>query len=234
MQTGEGMYSKARIAGHPIHPMLVAFPLAFYTTTVVTLLVYIGTREAFWFRCAMVASLAGIATAVIAALPGAIDLLSLPRGSRARKAGLQHAGFNLLATGLFAVTALVLYQTWIHRTMVNGEYIFDATIPLALAVVAWVAMVIAGSLGWTLVQTHHVGVKPALVRPDRPSREPELDALEAPAVPAIHTVVHPGPDHRERPTAPEVPAAIDDLAAIRARRRSASGSLPRFPDDHPA
>src|SRR3954463_3176375 len=74
MQTGEGMYSKARIAGHPIHPMLVAFPLAFYTTTVVTLLVYIGTREAFWFRFAMVASLAGIATAVIAAIPGAVDL----------------------------------------------------------------------------------------------------------------------------------------------------------------
>jgi uncharacterized membrane protein len=236
MQTGEGMYSKARIAGHPIHPMLVAFPLAFYTATVVTLLVYVGTREAFWFRFAMVASLAGIATAVIAAIPGAIDLLVLPRGSRARKAGLQHAGFNLLATGLFAVTALVLYQTWIHRTMVNGEYIFDATIPLALAVVAWVAMVIAGSLGWTLVQTHHVGVKPALVRPDRPSREPELDALEDPAIHAVPTVpaVHPVPDRHERPTAPEVPAAIDDLAAIRARRRSASGSLPRFPDDHPA
>jgi uncharacterized membrane protein len=198
------MYSKARVAGHPIHPMLVAFPLAFYTATVVTLLVYIGTREAFWYRFAMVASLAGIATAVIAAIPGAIDLGSLPRGSRARKAGLQHAGFNLLATALFAVTALVLYQTWIHRTMVNGEYIFDATVPLALAVVAWVTMVIAGSLGWTLVQTHHVGIKPALVRPDRPSPEPELDAEP------IHAVRDPA----------ELPAVIDDLAAHRARRRS--------------
>ncbi|HEX8106807.1 MAG TPA: DUF2231 domain-containing protein [Kofleriaceae bacterium] len=227
MQTREGMYSKARIAGHPIHPMLVAFPLAFYTATVVTLLVYIGTREAFWYRFAMVASLAGIATAVIAAIPGAIDLRSLPRRSRARKAGLQHAGFNLLATGLFAVTALVLYQTWIHRTMINGEYIFDATVPLALAVVAWVAMVIAGSLGWTLVQTHHVGVKPALVHPDRPSREPELEA------PEVHAI-HPVRDLREIPTAPEVPAAIDDLAARRAHRRATSSLLQRFPDDHPA
>jgi hypothetical protein len=47
-----------------------------------------------------------------------------------------------------------------------------------MAVVAWVSMVIAGSLGWTLVQTYHVGIKPALTRPDRPSREPELDELE--------------------------------------------------------
>ena len=216
------MYSKARIAGHPIHPMLVAFPLAFYTSTVVTLLVYIGTRQAFWYRCAMVASLAGIATAVIAAIPGAVDLRSLPRGSRARKAGLQHAGFNLLASGLFAVTALMLYETWIHRTMVNGEYIFDATVPLALAVVAWVTMVIAGSLGWTLVQTHHVGIKPALVHPDRPSREPELDG---PDVPAVREV----PGHLA-----EVPETIDDLAAHRARRTAVTAPLQRFRDDYPA
>jgi uncharacterized membrane protein len=215
------MYSKARIGGHPIHPMLVAFPLAFYTTTVVTLLVYIGTREAFWYRFAMVASLAGIATAVIAAIPGAIDLVALPRRARARKVGLRHAGFNLLATGLFAVTALVLYQTWIHRTTVSGEYIFDATVPLALAVVAWVAMVIAGSLGWTLVQTHDVGIEPAQVRADRPSREPELDAPEVAVCEA-----------REVPPLPE---AIDDLAARRAHRSTAPSPLPqRFPNDYPA
>jgi uncharacterized membrane protein len=222
------MYRKARVAGHAIHPMLVAFPLAFYTTTVVTLLVYIGTREAFWYRFAMVASLAGIATAVIAAIPGAIDLRSLPRGSRARKAGLQHAGFNLLATGLFAVTALVLYETWIDRAMVNGEYIFDATVPLALAVVAWVATVIAGSLGWTLVQTHHAGIKPALVRPDRPSPELDRDAPEVHAAREVQAV-------RDVPALPP----IDDLAARRARRRTAvtaplQASLQRLPDDYPA
>jgi uncharacterized membrane protein len=189
------MYSKARIAGHPIHPMLVAFPLAFYTTTVATLLAYIGTREAFWYRFAMVANIAGIVTAVIAALPGAIDLLALPRGSRARAAGLKHAGFNLIATVLFALTAVVLYGTWSHRVMVGGEYVFDASMPLALSVVAWLAMVIAGSLGWTLVQTHHVGVKPALVHPDRPSREPELADVRQPIM-------------------------LDDLAARRAARSS--------------
>lgn len=172
------MYSKARVAGHPIHPMLVGFPIAFYTATVAMLLAYVGTREAFWYRVAMVANLAGIITAAIAVIPGAIDLFSLPATSRARATGLKHAGFNLLSTGLFAVTAFLLYRSWTHRVMVDGEYLFDATIPLAMSVVAWVSMVIAGSLGWTLVQTYHVGIKPALIRPDRPSREPELDALD--------------------------------------------------------
>ena len=40
------MYSKAKLAGHPIHPMLVAFPIAFYTATVVTLIIYAATRDA--------------------------------------------------------------------------------------------------------------------------------------------------------------------------------------------
>jgi uncharacterized membrane protein len=169
------MYSKARIAGHPIHPMLVAFPIAFYTATVATLLAYVGTHETFWFRVAMVANIAGIITAVVAVIPGAIDLFALPQGSRARSTGLKHAGFNLLATGLFVISAVLLYRAWTHRVMVDGEYVFDATIPLAMAVVAWVSMIIAGSLGWTLVQTHHVGVKPATTRADRPSREPDFD-----------------------------------------------------------
>jgi uncharacterized membrane protein len=172
------MYSKARVAGHPIHPMIVGFPIAFYTATVATLLAYVGTHEAFWYRVGMIANIAGIVTALVAVIPGAIDLFSLPIGSRARAAGMKHAGFNLIATGLFVVTALLLYRSWTHRTMVNGEYLFDATIPLAMSVVAWVSMVIAGSLGWTLVQTHHVGVKPAFIRAERPSREPELDELD--------------------------------------------------------
>jgi uncharacterized membrane protein len=178
------MYSKARVAGHPIHPMLVAFPIAFYTATVAMLLAYVGTREAFWYRVAMIANIAGIITAAIAVIPGAIDLYALPATSRARAAGLKHAGFNLLATALFGVTALLLYTGWSHRTMVDGEYLFDATIPLAMSVVAWVSMVIAGSLGWTLVQTHHVGIKPARTWPDRPSREPELDSPPPIARPA--------------------------------------------------
>lgn len=193
------MYSKARIAGHPIHPMLVVFPIAFYTATVATLLAYVGTREVFWYRVAMVANIAGIITAAIAVIPGAIDLFALPAKSRARATGLKHAGFNLLATLLFGVTALLLYRAWSQRVMVDGEYLFDATIPLAMSVVAWVSMVVAGSLGWTLIQTHHVGVKPALTRPDRPSREPELDGTEELDLREIRNIPPPIPQRAQRP-----------------------------------
>ena len=168
------MYSKARIAGHPIHPMVVAFPIALFTATVAALLAFIGTQDSFYYRAALLACAGGVTMALIGAIPGAIDLFSLPKGSRARATGIKHASFALLTVGLFAVTAALLYRNWTSREMVDGVYNLDATIPLAIAVVGMVTLVIVGVLGWTLVQTHHVGIKPALVRGAMPSREPDL------------------------------------------------------------
>jgi hypothetical protein len=80
---------------------------------------------------------------------------------------------------MFAIAAAVLYRNWAFKTMIDGEWQLDATVPLAIATVGMVAVVIVGSLGWTLVQTHHVGIKPALVHAHQPSREPELEPYAA-------------------------------------------------------
>lgn len=177
MQFGRGMYSKARIAGHPIHPMLVGFPIALYVATVATMLIYVGTRDAFWYRAALTANVGGVIGGLLAAIPGAIDLFSLPATSRARQTGKKHAGMALLTTGLYSVSGALMYFGWTHRTMVDGAYALDVSIPLAIAVIGVVTVVITGGLGWALVQTHHVGIKPAHIRANRPSREPELDTL---------------------------------------------------------
>ena len=169
------MYSKARAAGHPIHPMLVAFPIALFTSTVAALLAFVSTRDPFYFRGAMVASAAGVVTALLAAIPGAIDLFALPRESRARALGLRHAGYALFTVAIFAVAAALLIHGWVTRTMVEGVWNLDPSLPLAVSVIGLVAVVIVGSLGWTLVQTHHVGIKPARTRAHVPSREPELE-----------------------------------------------------------
>jgi uncharacterized membrane protein len=170
-----GMYSRAKIAGHPIHPMVVVFPIALYAATVAALLAYVGTADAFYYRAAMVANIGGVAMALVAAIPGAIDLFALPHRSRARATGIRHASFALLTTGIFAVCGALLYRGWTGRLMVDGRWNLDATIPLAVGVVGLVTLVIVGVLGWTLIQTHHVGIKPALVKADQPSREPELE-----------------------------------------------------------
>lgn len=180
------MYSKARIAGHPVHPMVVAFPIALFTATVGALLAFIGTRDTFWYRAAMTAGAAGVTMALLAAIPGAIDLAALPKDSRARRAGIKHAGMALVTVGIFAASTLLMAHSWTTKTMVDGVWELDATLPLAVGVVGMVTLVIAGSLGWMLVQTHHVGIKPAKVRANMPSREPELEGVRGAAYATHH------------------------------------------------
>ena len=169
------MYSKARIAGHSLHPMLVSFPIALFTATIGLELAYLGTHDAFFYRAAMIANIAGVVMGLMAAIPGAIDRYFLPKPSRAKELANQHALFNLFAIALYGVSGALLYAGWNERTMIDGVYSFNPTIPLALDMIGFVSMVTAGMLGWSLVQTHHVGIKPAHVRANRPSREPELD-----------------------------------------------------------
>lgn len=179
------MYSKARISGHAAHAMVVVFPIALFASTVALLLAYVRTRDAFYYRAAMLADIGGVITALIAMIPGTIDLFALPRPSRARELATHHATGALLVTSVFAVTGGILYRGWAGRVMVEGRWDLDPTIPLALAVLGVVVLASVAVAGWSLVQTHHVGIKPARVHADRPSREPELDGpapeLDGPA-----------------------------------------------------
>lgn len=152
------MKTKAAIAGHPIHPALVAFPVAFYTATVLALIGYEAGGDPFWFRVALVANIGGVAMALIAAIPGAIDLFTtIPDHTRARTTGLQHALANVTALVLFAISAGLLWAEW-RDALAPGRHQLDAAAPLVLSIIGLAATGVAGALGWKLVQTHHVGV----------------------------------------------------------------------------
>src|SRR6185436_4006263 len=78
---GSIMYSKAKVLGHPVHPMLVSFPIAFYTATLIAYGVYAATDNRFWFQLGVVANFAGVVTALAAAIPGFIDwAFGIPAG----------------------------------------------------------------------------------------------------------------------------------------------------------
>jgi uncharacterized membrane protein len=174
------MYSKARVAGHPIHPMLIAFPVAMYAVTVVALIAHVASLDPFWYRAAMFANIAGVVMAGVAAIPGLIDLLSLPRRSSARVTGIKHAAFNVLALSLFAISAVLLYR---NRNVPT----YDVTASLVLSSAGMLSTLAAGWLGWTLVQTHHVGVKPSQFGRDIEPEDVDLgDEIAARMPPTYH------------------------------------------------
>ncbi|TSE00614.1 DUF2231 domain-containing protein [Skermania sp. ID1734] len=146
------MYSKIAVAGHPIHPMLVAFPVAFYAASLAGFAVYAANGHQFWLNLAIAGAIAGSGSAIVAALPGMIDwLFGIPRQSQAKILGLTHGGLNVTALGLFIATAVLYVGNW------NGPSA-DATLGLALTAAGVAVTIAAGALGWTLVQTFHVGV----------------------------------------------------------------------------
>ena len=145
------MYSKIKIFGHPLHPMLIPFPVAFYTGALVCYIVYSSNHDPFWFKIGYVANLAGIIMAALAALPGFIDWLNIPSDARAKKTGLFHLICNVSALACYGINWYLQCHKWDDAQPTLGPAIILTGIGMALTLVA-------GFLGWTLVQTHHVGV----------------------------------------------------------------------------
>lgn len=145
------MYSKIKIFGHPVHPMLIAFPVALYTAAMVCFLVYNGNADPFWFKAGLAANIAGVGMAILAALPGFIDWLNIPTGTKPKSTGIIHLVFNVIALVLFAINAYMLYDQW---NAAAPELYY--ALPLTIA--GFICTLVAGFMGWTLVQTYHVGV----------------------------------------------------------------------------
>jgi uncharacterized membrane protein len=147
------MESKVRILGHPIHPMVIAYPVAFYTGTLAAYIVYGANGDRFWLKLGIALNLVGVGMAVVAALPGFVDwLLAIPRDHPAKRTGLIHAGFNVIALALFAIALGMYMPKWnVGAPTATGGIILTA--------VGLVATLAAGFQGWTLVQDHHVGVR---------------------------------------------------------------------------
>ena len=145
------LYSKARIGNHPIHPMIVAFPIAFYTATFVCFLVFWRTGDPFWFQVAFYANIAAVCTALLAALPGFVDWMFIPIEHRARKVGLFHMIANVAALCLFTVNIFLIKDK-------IGSADADVLLPLILTGVGVGLTTLAGFLGFELIGKHHVGV----------------------------------------------------------------------------
>jgi uncharacterized membrane protein len=146
------MYSKIKILGHPIHPMLVAYPIALYTSTLVAYIIYAANKDPFFFKAAVAANIAGIVMAALTALPGFIDwAVGIPSGTAAKSHGLNHMLLNVTALVLFIINAIIHTGSWNNP---SGE-----ASGIILALLGVLCTVGAGYFGWTMIQTDHVGVE---------------------------------------------------------------------------
>jgi uncharacterized membrane protein len=103
------MESRAKLLGHPVHQMLVVFPLGLLATAVAFDVVHLVGDGEGWAQAAYYMIGAGVATGAAAALFGWIDWFAIPAGTRAKGVGLRHGLGNVAVLALFAAS-------WLLRT----------------------------------------------------------------------------------------------------------------------
>jgi uncharacterized membrane protein len=144
------MEARAKLFGHPIHQMLIAFPLGllamalFFDIGALILNRHQGLFSASYYMIA-----AGVVTGLLAAVFGLMDFLKIPSGTRAKRVGAMHGGGNVVVVVLFAAS-------WLLRR--GGHPADPPTLAIGLAALGAGIATITGWLGGELVDRLGVGV----------------------------------------------------------------------------
>lgn len=140
--------SRMSIMHHPIHPMLVVYPVALLSLVVVTDLLFLWTGEAFWAQVGYWLNAAGLGIGLIAGLVGMFDMFSL-RVVRRHVSAWNHFIVAVM------VLAMAAAGVWLRAPDAQA-----AVWPwgLLLSSVTFVLVMIAGWLGGTLSFRHGIGV----------------------------------------------------------------------------
>ncbi|WP_207493555.1 DUF2231 domain-containing protein [Aridibaculum aurantiacum] len=142
------MRSKANIKSHPIHPILVVFPIAFFAGTFLFDLLSILLGKTAMLQTAFYLNIAGLGGGLLAAVPGLIDYLhTVPPNSSAKDRATKHALTNITMMIVFGIALL-------YRQLPDmSQYLL-----LVIDLVGVVLLTAAGWMGGTLVYRNQVGV----------------------------------------------------------------------------
>ena len=101
------MESRAKLLGHPVHQMLIVFPLGLLAMAVIFDVFTLVLGNGYWSEIAFWMMAAGIVTGLVAAPFGTIDWLAIPSGTRAKRVGAIHGLGNVVVLALFAFSWLL-------------------------------------------------------------------------------------------------------------------------------
>jgi uncharacterized membrane protein len=143
------METNTRVAGHSLHPMLVVFPLGLLGSSLIWDIAWLASGNLMWGMIAFWTIVAGIGFGLVAAVPGLLDWLKLPRGTRAKRVGRLHMILNVGVLALFGLS-------------VGLRYAAGYSDPRALEMLpGWLGLalsLLSGWLGGELVERMGVGV----------------------------------------------------------------------------
>ena len=165
------MASRASIGGHPIHPMLIPFPIGLLVFSFIADLIFLWNGNPVWKDyVAFYTMLAGIIGAAAAAIPGLIDWATLTDRAAVKVANW-HARVNI-------ITLLIFVASFYLRTTSGAAWIPSMPmLPFVLSIIGVIGLGIAGWLGGQLVFRHGVAVDvKTSTAPERPEAHRHIRA----------------------------------------------------------
>jgi uncharacterized membrane protein len=152
------MESRAKLLGHPIHQMLIVFPLGLLAMAIIFDVLALAFANGYWSEIAFWMIAAGVVTGLLAAPFGAIDWFAIPSGTRAKRIGALHGAGNVIVVGLFALS-------WLMRRDAPAA---PEVLALALSFAGGTLALFTGWLGGELVDRLAIGVDEG-AHPNAPS-----------------------------------------------------------------
>jgi uncharacterized membrane protein len=142
------MNTPASIGKHPIHPMLVVFPIGLWIFSLISDVIFLLGKNLLWNEIALYTMVGGLIGASLAAIPGLIDMFSITN-PKPGKIAWNHMIVNIIAVALFALNLCL-------RVILQPGAFF----PILLSVIGVSLLAYAGWLGGELAYVHGVGVQP--------------------------------------------------------------------------
>lgn len=145
------MRASANIGGHPIHTMLIPFPIGLWVFSLVADLIYMWRGNPAWETVAFYTLAGGCVGAALAAVFGLIDLMGI-EDKQVFRTGLFHAGCTATSLVIFAASFYLRTTGGSQAVGVNSK------IPFALSLIGVIILAVAGWLGGELVFRYGAGV----------------------------------------------------------------------------
>jgi uncharacterized membrane protein len=148
------MRSKFSILGHPLHPALVALPIGLFVWAAAADILYLATdKNKMWYDISFYSGAAAVGTALLAALPGFGDYLTVAIKSKAAAMATAHMLLNLTVVGLFGAA----FFLQLDNGAVAGT---ELSLVVVLHLIGAGLLGLSGVLGGEMVHRHHLAIIP--------------------------------------------------------------------------
>jgi uncharacterized membrane protein len=146
------MKSRFQIGGHPVHAMLVAYPIGLYVTSLLCDFIYLWRGDPFWYRMAFWSMLIGFIGHLAAAVPGFVDYLAIAKEApNAQRTATMHLGLGLTLAILYLINLFIRRGGGVPE---GGSVM----IPILLSLIGTGLLGLQGWFGGELVYKHAIGV----------------------------------------------------------------------------